>query len=303
MQNGPQNGAVFAGKLRTRSPTHAGAAGPTIRPRLPCRLRELPQATPPTLDRAETCPGDRGGQPRAHPAKISGAENHGGPGPASRVPAHTLTGRERETRTQSAGAIARTQHAAQGYGSRSNGLTLDSCAAGRGEAPRPRPRRPQQPSAEIPPRKIFTAGGPYKVPARAAHVIPRRLSPQANRTHAHRPARRRFLPYRPGDLRQQTPPAKKRGFPLFAQIGGVPGQSSETHAHALPPCPRRRETPPPPLENFRALAYMPRVASNARIFPRSAARSGTRSDRPRAYMARTAPKNTGLRCAKRPRDL
>lgn len=203
-------GSYARAALRTRA-----QPGPRSDRACPAACGSCRRLPPPTLDRAETCPGDRGGQPRAHPAKISGAENHGGPGPASRVPAHTLTGRERETRTQSAGAIAQTQHAAQEYGSRSSGLTLDSSAAGRGEAPGPGRGDHSVPAPKYPREKVFTAGGPYKVPARAAHVIPRRLSTQANRTHA-APARKAALSSLPARRSAAAdPPARKTGLSPF----------------------------------------------------------------------------------------
>lgn len=235
-------GSYARAALRTRA-----QPGPRSDRACPAACGSCRRLPPPTLDRAETCPGDRGGPPRAHTAKISGAENHGGPGPASRVPAHTLTGRERETRTQSAGAIARTQDAAQDYGSRS-GLTLDSSAAGRGEAPGPGRGDHSVPAPKYPREKIFTAGGPYKVPARAAHVIPRRLSPQANHTHA-APARKAALSSLPARRSAAAAPRQeKRGFPNFSPIRVCPRQKSESDPRALPPCLRRRETPPHPLK-------------------------------------------------------
>lgn len=246
MQNGPQNGAVFAGKLRTRSPTHAGAAGPTIRPahRLPggsCR-----SLSPPTLDRAEACLVRPGGT-----ALSTRGENFRGRKsrrPRPRVQSTRAHAHRPRTRNADAKRGRNRTNAARGARLRQpqQRPNAGQQRSREGGGPRPRPRRPQRPQRRDTPAKKFLQRAARTKYPRGPRTLSRAGYPRRRTARTqHRPARRRFLPYRPGDLRQQPPRQEKRGFPLFAQIGGVPGQSSETHAHALPPCPRRRETPAP----------------------------------------------------------
>ena len=159
--------------------------------------------------------------------------------------------------------------------------------AGRGRGP-PRPPcgDPCRASAEIPPQKKRSRGRAYKVPAQAAPAILRTQSAQAIQAEAGKERG----PQRPRDQRPGFPSTSSPAAP-----GRPPGFTP------LPAPPGSLDPRPPALESFRGLALMPRAPSNVKNIPRSAARKmgapSARSDRPRAYMARTAPINKGLRCA------
>ena len=142
-----------------------------------------------------------------------------------------------------------------------------------GGGPRPRPRRPQRPSAEIPPRKSFYSGRPVqstragraRYPAQAIHAG----EPHARSTG---PQGGAFFPTGPA-ICGSSPPGKKNGaFPFSPKSEGCPDKAAKPTRTRCRPARAGARPPPPPLESFRALAYLPRVASNARIFPRSAAR-------------------------------
>ena len=110
---------------------------------------------------------------------------------------------------------------------------------GRGDHQRPAPKYPRE--------KFFTAGGPYKVPARAAHVIPRRQSTQANRTHA-APARKAALSSIPARRSAAAdPPARKTGlFPFRPNRRGARTKQRNPRARAAALPAQARDPAPTP---------------------------------------------------------
>lgn len=180
---------------------------------------------------------------RTRGEKIRGRKSSAAAAPRPKYP-RTLPqaahmGRERETRTQRAEAIS--GRAAQRVQREHRQQT------GGGEAPRPPCGDHQRPAPKYPREKVFTAGGPYKVPARAAHVIPRRLSTQANRTHA-APARKAALSSLPARRSAAAdPPARKRGlFPFRPNRRGARTKQRNPRARAAALPAQARDPAPGP---------------------------------------------------------
>lgn len=265
MQNGPKNGAFFAVKLRTRTPAHRREGAPQ-------QHRQRQQHSPPPTNGGRGFAVVTGGCRAAHTRrKNPGAEIQRSTGPASKVPAHTPAGRAHGPRTRNANTTR-------------GGDQRQSCAAcppehraaGReGERPPgPHAATPAVPAPKYPRRKNAAGGRAYKVPAQAAPAILRTQSAQAIKAEADK------------ERGPRSGPRSETRLSLYQQPRST-GQAARLYS---PTGPARQPCPPPPaLESFRGLALMPRVPSNVKNIPRSAARKmgapSARSDRP----ARTWP--------------